>query len=82
MAADSSCAGVVIAGAPGVGKTRLARETLNRARTRRRTYWTAGTESSRSIPLGAFVDVVTDFGSDPLRRVPDVPTELAGGPTE
>ncbi|KOS54215.1 helix-turn-helix transcriptional regulator [Rhodococcus rhodochrous] len=82
IAGDSSCAGVVIAGAPGVGKTRLAHEVLDRARTRRRTYWTAGTESSRSIPLGAFVDVVTDFGADPLMRVHEVLTRLAGGPDQ
>lgn len=81
IAGDSSCAGIVIAGAPGVGKTRLAREALEQARTRRcRTYWTAGTESSRSVPLGAFTDVVTDFGADPLMRVHDVLTGLVGGP--
>lgn len=32
IAGDRSCAGIVIAGAPGVGKTRLAREALDQAR--------------------------------------------------
>ena len=48
-------AGVVIAGAAGVGKTRLAREQLAQAAaTGVRTSWIVGTASARPIPLGAF----------------------------
>ena len=47
--------GVVIRGAAGVGKSRLAREALQRATTRGcDTRWTVGSTSARSIPLGAF----------------------------
>lgn len=49
-------AGVVLAGAPGVGKTRLAREVLAVARHRGAlTHWLAATESSRQLPLAPFV---------------------------
>ena len=48
-------AGVVIAGAAGVGKTRLARELLAQAAAAgTRTNWIVGTASARPIPLGAF----------------------------
>jgi len=48
-------AGVVIAGAAGVGKTRLARELLRHAAAAgARTKWIVGTASARPIPLGAF----------------------------
>ena len=62
--------GVVIAGAPGVGKTRLAREALNRAAASgKRTKWVVGTESVRDVPLGAFAGVLGDAMSDPLSDV-------------
>lgn len=67
--------GVVIIGAPGVGKTRLAREVLTGAAAAGdRTHWIVGTESARSLPLGAFTAVITDGMSDQLpnvRRVVD-----------
>ncbi|MDT5241202.1 MAG: hypothetical protein QOD97_3400 [Mycobacterium sp.] len=47
--------GVVIAGAAGVGKTRLARELLMQAASSgTRTNWVVATASGRPIPLGAF----------------------------
>jgi DNA-binding NarL/FixJ family response regulator len=49
-------AGVVLAGAPGVGKTRLAREALAAAGRRGAlTHWLAATQSSRHLPLAPFV---------------------------
>ncbi|HEY5854039.1 MAG TPA: LuxR C-terminal-related transcriptional regulator [Aldersonia sp.] len=72
--------GVVLAGAAGVGKTRLALEALDRARDRGwQCCYVTATESARSIPLGAFSDYATDFGSDPLRRVQEVVDAVAGG---
>jgi DNA-binding CsgD family transcriptional regulator len=54
-----SVAGVVIAGAAGVGKTRLAREQLALAAAGgMRTHWIIGTASARPIPLGAFSAVL------------------------
>jgi DNA-binding CsgD family transcriptional regulator len=62
--------GVVIAGAAGVGKTRLAREVLARATAAgERTNWIVGTESARPLPLGAFTGSLGDAMSDPLSNV-------------
>lgn len=62
--------GVVIHGAAGVGKTRLAREMLDRVATAGdRTKWIVGTESARRVPLGAFTTSITDSMLNPL---PDV----------
>lgn len=62
--------GVVIVGAAGVGKTRLAREVLARAEASgEHTSWIVGTESARRIPLGAFSASLSDVQSDPLSTV-------------
>ena len=37
-----------------------------------------GTASARSVPLGAFADIASDFGPDPLRRVREVIDGLIG----
>jgi DNA-binding CsgD family transcriptional regulator len=62
--------GVVIVGAAGVGKTRLAREVLARAEASgERTCWIVGTESARQLPLGAFTASICDTLSDPIADV-------------
>ncbi|MFC4604888.1 helix-turn-helix transcriptional regulator [Rhodococcus kronopolitis] len=56
--------GAVLTGAAGVGKTTLARRAVGAFAPQSR--WTAGTESARSVPLGAFAHVVEiDTPRDP-----------------
>jgi DNA-binding NarL/FixJ family response regulator len=76
--ADRAC-GIVLSGSAGVGKTRVAREAVACCgpRTARR-HWIVGTASARSVPLGAFADIASDFGPDPLRRVREVINGLIG----
>lgn len=63
-------AGVVLAGAAGVGKTRLAREALGAAGRRGiRTRWVTATASARALPLGAFAGLVDDAGPNPSRTL-------------
>jgi DNA-binding CsgD family transcriptional regulator len=70
LSGSGNYCGVMIAGAAGVGKTRLAREVLARAAAAGdRTNWIAGTESARSLPLGAFTALLTDSIADPLPNV-------------
>jgi DNA-binding CsgD family transcriptional regulator len=67
----TSRGGVVLAGAAGVGKTRLAREALQRAAAQgRQIRWAYGTASARSTPLGAFEGLLGDLGSNPNQIVP------------
>ncbi|WP_256251140.1 helix-turn-helix transcriptional regulator [Mycobacterium malmoense] len=53
---QSRTAGVVVVGEAGVGKTTLARDVTESLPNR--VCWVAGTESSRSIPLGSFTYLV------------------------
>lgn len=77
IAAPGGAGGIVLAGAPGVGKSRLAREVVEHARAAgrpcRRLYATA---SARSVPLGVFAEFAASFGTDPLLRVHEVITAL------
>ena len=56
-----ACNCVVLTGAAGVGKTRLAREVLARVATDHdRTEWVAATQSAATVPLGAVAHLVPD----------------------
>ncbi|MFL6118487.1 LuxR C-terminal-related transcriptional regulator [Actinophytocola sp.] len=72
--------GVVLAGAAGVGKTRLARAALaNARRDGVLTRWVAGSESARTVPLGAFASVLPSVGSDPFRALGQASGALLAG---
>jgi DNA-binding CsgD family transcriptional regulator len=71
--------GIVLSGSAGVGKTRMAWEAMAGCAPRSaRRHWIVGTASARSVPLGAFVDIASDFGPDPVRRVQEVIDGLIG----
>lgn len=75
--------GVVVAGAAGVGKSRLAREaSAHVVGSRRVCHQLFASESARSVPLGVFAEFAAHFGADPLRRIDEVITALtAARPT-
>jgi DNA-binding NarL/FixJ family response regulator len=73
-------AGVVLAGAAGVGKTRLAREALAAAEQRGAlTRWVVATASARALPLGAFAATLGVVGPDPARLVRQASDALLAG---
>ena len=73
-------AGIVLAGAPGVGKTRLAREALAAAQRRGAlTRWAVATASARTLPLGAFAATLGVVGPDPARLVRQASDALLAG---
>ncbi len=70
LSGSGNHSGVVIAGAAGVGKTRLAREVLRRAEASgEHTKWIVGTESAHALPLGAFIGLLGGAMLDPLANV-------------
>jgi DNA-binding NarL/FixJ family response regulator len=78
-AADDRASGIVLSGPAGVGKTRLATEAVAVCGPRdARRHWIVGTATARSVPLGAFAHIASDFGPDPLRRVREVVDGLIG----
>ena len=67
---DKGSSGIVICGAAGVGKSRIAREALDSAASRECvTHWAVGTSCARTLPLGAFTAWVQSDGADTLQLV-------------
>jgi DNA-binding CsgD family transcriptional regulator len=83
---DAGAAGVVLAGAAGVGKTRLAREALTTARAAgREVEWVAATRAAATIPFGAVSHLLPpaehlgDGRLDTLRRAAALLAERGRG---
>ncbi len=77
---DPGSSGIVIRGAAGVGKSRIAREALNAAASQGcEVRWVAGTHSARRLPLGALV-AWTGRSSDSLELVTGAIGALSAGP--
>ena len=67
---DRGSSGIVICGAAGVGKSRIAREALDSAASRGWvTHWAVGTSCARTLPLGAFTSWVPSDGADTVQLV-------------
>ena len=66
----SDLSGIVICGAAGVGKSRIAREALSSAALKGcEVRWAVGTTSARSLPLGAFATWAGSGVTDNLHLV-------------
>ena len=80
LASDAS--GIVVYGAAGVGKSRLAREALSAAESRgcecRRA---AGTSSARAVPLGAFTAWAPSGVTDTVQLLRGVVESLTAAPS-
>ena len=79
--AASDVSGIVVCGAAGVGKSRIAREALSAAASRgSETRWTVGTSSARAIPLGAFTAWARSGVTDTVQLVQGVIESLTAAP--
>jgi DNA-binding CsgD family transcriptional regulator len=80
MASDVS--GIVIRGAAGVGKSRIAREALSAAVSQGcEGRWVAGTSAARAIPLGAFTAWAQPGVTDTLQLLRGVMESLTAAPS-
>ena len=75
----SDVSGVLICGASGVGKSRIAREALSAAASEGcETRWTVGTSSAQAIPLGAFTAWAPSGVTDTVQLLRGVIESLTG----
>jgi DNA-binding CsgD family transcriptional regulator len=80
LTGSGDCAGFVVAGEAGVGKSRLVREVLATVAERCESRWIVATGSGRALPLGAFSEWVGDTGSDPALLVRSVIGAVTASP--
>ena len=77
----SDVSGIVVCGAAGVGKSRIAREALSAAASRGcEVRWTVGTSSARAIPLGAFTAWAQSGVTDTVQLLRGVIESLTAAP--
>jgi DNA-binding CsgD family transcriptional regulator len=80
---SSDVSGIVVHGAAGVGKSRIAREALSDAASRGcEVRWTVGTSSARTIPLGAFHAWVRSGVTDTVQLLHGVIESLTGASSD
>ena len=78
----SAVAGMLVCGAAGVGKSRIARDALSAAAQRGcETRWTVGTASARDIPLGAFTAWAPSGVTDTVQLLRGVIESLTAAPS-
>ena len=78
---DRDCSGIVVCGAAGVGKSRIAREAMTSAASNGcEVRWVVATNSARALPLGALRSWVGPAGGDSLRLVRGVIESLTCAP--
>jgi DNA-binding CsgD family transcriptional regulator len=79
---DPDASGIVICGAAGTGKSRLAREALSSAASRGCvTHWIVGTSSARAVPLAAFTAWAQSGVSDTVQLLRGVIESVTAAPT-
>src|SRR5258705_2582346 len=67
---DRDCCGIVVSGAAGVGKSRIAREAMTSAALNGcEVRWVAATSSARALPLGALSSWAGLASGDSLQLV-------------
>ena len=77
----SDVSGIVVGGAAGVGKSRIAREALSAAVSRGcEGRWAVGTSSARTLPLGAFTAWAQSGVTDTVQLVRGVIESLTAAP--
>jgi DNA-binding CsgD family transcriptional regulator len=77
----SDVSGIVVFGAAGVGKSRIAREALSAAVSRGcEGRWAVGTSSARTLPLGAFTAWAQSGVTDTVQLVRGVIESLTAAP--
>jgi hypothetical protein len=78
---NEDAAGVVLWGAAGVGKSRIAREALAAAASRgAEIRWAVATTSARTLPLAAFAAFASSGSADTLQLVRSVIEALTAAP--
>src|SRR5215207_2013354 len=78
---DEDTVGVVVWGAAGVGKSRIAREALAAAASRgAEIRWAVATTSARTLPLAAFAAFASSGPADTLQLVRSVIEALTAAP--
>lgn len=78
---DPDSAGIVVSGAAGVGKSRIARESLTRFSDRRwEIRWVVGTSAARNLPLGALTPWARFTSDDNIELIQDVIAALTSVP--